>query len=87
MLIPRALYINISKQIRPQVEETVAALRRGLERGEFRVLYQPIVELPEATVRGVEALVRWHPGDGDPVSPAEFIPVAEQTGLIVDLGA
>ncbi|MEU4428350.1 bifunctional diguanylate cyclase/phosphodiesterase [Actinoplanes sp. NPDC024001] len=64
-----------------------AALRHGLDREEFRLVYQPIVELPHGTVRAVEALVRWHPQDGPPVSPAEFIPVAEQTGLIIDLGA
>ncbi|MFI1989030.1 putative bifunctional diguanylate cyclase/phosphodiesterase [Actinoplanes sp. NPDC020271] len=67
--------------------DLAAALRRGLELGEFRVVYQPIVELPLGTLHSVEALVRWHPGGGKPVSPAEFIPVAEQTGLIVDLGA
>ncbi|MEV6303164.1 bifunctional diguanylate cyclase/phosphodiesterase [Actinoplanes sp. NPDC051861] len=64
-----------------------AALRQGLENDEFRLVYQPIVELPEGRIRGVEALIRWHPGGGDAVSPAEFIPVAEQTGLIIDLGA
>ncbi|GIE95325.1 putative bifunctional diguanylate cyclase/phosphodiesterase [Paractinoplanes rishiriensis] len=64
-----------------------AALRRGLELGEFRLVYQPIVELPHGIVQGVEALVRWHPDGGPAVSPAEFIPVAEHTGLIVDLGA
>ncbi|KUL21515.1 putative bifunctional diguanylate cyclase/phosphodiesterase [Actinoplanes awajinensis] len=67
--------------------DVAAALRHGMERGEFRLLYQPIVELPLGTMRAVEALVRWHPDGGKPVSPAEFIPVAEQTGLIVDLGA
>jgi diguanylate cyclase (GGDEF)-like protein len=67
--------------------ELAAALRRGLELGEFRLLYQPIVELPAGNVTGVEALVRWQP-DGRPViSPAEFIPVAEHSGLIIDLGA
>ncbi|MFC7532008.1 putative bifunctional diguanylate cyclase/phosphodiesterase [Actinoplanes sp. GCM10030250] len=65
-----------------------AALRHGIEKDEFRLVYQPIVELPHGKIRGVEALVRWHPGDGTTtVSPAEFIPVAEQTGLIIDLGA
>ncbi len=67
--------------------DLAAALRRGLELGEFRLVYQPIVELPLGTLHSVEALVRWHPEGGTPVSPAEFIPVAEQTGLIVDLGA
>ncbi|BBH69433.1 hypothetical protein ACTI_61180 [Actinoplanes sp. OR16] len=64
-----------------------AALRRGLDRGEFRVVYQPIVELPHGAVSAVEALVRWHPDGDAPISPAEFIPVAEQTGMIIDLGA
>ncbi|MDI6104426.1 EAL domain-containing protein [Actinoplanes sp. NEAU-A12] len=67
--------------------ELAAALRRGLELGEFRLLYQPIVELPAGTVSGVEALVRWHPTGGPVISPAEFIPVAEHSGLILDLGA
>ncbi|WP_436530821.1 putative bifunctional diguanylate cyclase/phosphodiesterase [Actinoplanes sp. HUAS TT8] len=67
--------------------DLAAALRRGLELGEFRLVYQPIVELPLGTLHSVEALVRWHPDGGAPVSPAEFIPVAEQTGMIVDLGA
>jgi diguanylate cyclase (GGDEF)-like protein len=67
--------------------ELAAALRRGLDHGEFRLLYQPIVELPSGAVIGVEALVRWHPADGPVVSPAEFIPVAEHSGLIIDLGA
>ncbi|WP_239143977.1 putative bifunctional diguanylate cyclase/phosphodiesterase [Actinoplanes philippinensis] len=67
--------------------ELSAALRRGLELGEFRLLYQPIVELPSGLVTGVEALIRWHPVDQPVVSPAEFIPVAEHSGLIIDLGA
>ncbi|MFD1364767.1 putative bifunctional diguanylate cyclase/phosphodiesterase [Actinoplanes sichuanensis] len=67
--------------------ELAAALRRGLELNEFRLLYQPIVELPSGTVTGVEALIRWHPADQPVISPAEFIPVAEHSGLIIDLGA
>jgi diguanylate cyclase (GGDEF)-like protein len=66
--------------------QVAAALRRGLELGEFRLVYQPIVELPHGAVHGVEALVRWHPDGGEAVSPAEFIPVAEHSGLIVELG-
>ncbi|MFI1995772.1 putative bifunctional diguanylate cyclase/phosphodiesterase [Actinoplanes sp. NPDC020271] len=66
--------------------DLAAALRRGLDAGEFHLAYQPIVELPGGRITGVEALVRWSPADGPAVSPAEFIPVAEQTGLILDLG-
>ncbi|MFC7272400.1 putative bifunctional diguanylate cyclase/phosphodiesterase [Paractinoplanes rhizophilus] len=61
-------------------------LRRALDNGEFRLVYQPIVALATGHVVGVEALVRWqHPARGL-VSPAEFIPAAEGTGLIVALG-
>ena len=67
---------------------TVAAdLRRALATGEFHMLYQPVVELPGGRMTGVEALIRWSRADGRAVSPAEFIPVAEETGLIVELGA
>ena len=63
-----------------------AELRTALDEGQFRMVYQPIVELPAARVHAVEALVRWqHPVRGL-VSPAEFIPVAERNGLIVELG-
>jgi diguanylate cyclase (GGDEF)-like protein len=64
-----------------------AELRTALDAGQFRLVYQPIVELPHGGVVAVEALVRWeHPVRGV-VPPAEFIPVAEENGLIVELGA
>lgn len=63
-----------------------AEIRAALDNGQFRLVYQPIVELPSARVAAVEALVRWeHPTRGL-VSPAAFIPVAERNGLIVELG-
>src|SRR5258707_1879366 len=61
-------------------------LRRALERGEFRNFYQPIVALVSGEIAGFEALLRWqHPTRGL-LGPSEFIPVAEETGLIRELG-
>lgn len=62
-------------------------LRRAIERQEFIVHYQPIVELATGRISGFESLVRWkHPKHGF-LSPAKFIPVAEETGLIVSIDA
>ena len=61
-------------------------LRRGLSSGQVGVVYQPVVTFGGRLV-SMEALARWEHPELGPISPAEFIPVAEQTGLIVDLGA
>ena len=61
-------------------------LRRALERKEFRVYYQPIIELRTGNISGFEALVRWQRSDNALVPPAAFIGVAEETGLIVAIG-
>jgi diguanylate cyclase (GGDEF)-like protein len=67
---------------------TMAAdLRRATEEGEIALVYQAEVDLVTGRVEGVEALMRWTSRTRGPVSPAEFIPVAEETGLIGDLGA
>ena len=62
-------------------------LRGAIERGEFSVHYQPIIALDSRDILGFEALVRWQNPTRGNVPPVEFIPVAEQSGLIVELGA
>jgi EAL domain-containing protein (putative c-di-GMP-specific phosphodiesterase class I) len=66
--------------------ELESDLRRGIERGELRLVYQPIMALDTMRISRIEALVRWErPGQGA-VSPAAFIPLAEETGLLVPIG-
>jgi diguanylate cyclase len=61
-------------------------LRRALDREEFVLHYQPKVNLESGEITGIEALVRWCQPDGELVQPAEFIPVAEDCGLILAIG-
>ena len=66
--------------------QRIAELREGIVRGEFRLDYQAVVDLDQYEIIGYEALVRWeHPTAGE-LPPGEFIPLAEETGLIVGLG-
>ena len=64
--------------------ELETELRKGLELGEFRTHYQPIVSLKTGRITGFEALTRWHHEDRL-LAPAEFIAVADETGLIIPM--
>ncbi len=75
--------MNVRAVERQSIEES---LRRALERQEFALHYQPKINLKQGEITGAEALLRWtHPTRG-PVSPAQFIPVAEDCGLILPIG-
>jgi len=66
--------------------ELEGGLRRALANSEFMLVFQPIVRSDSGACAGVEALLRWPGHDGGGASPAEFVPVAEECGLIVELG-
>ena len=61
-------------------------LRSAMEADQFRLVYQPIYSLDDLTVVGVEALLRWDSPSHGPIEPAEFIPIVEQTGQILEIG-
>ena len=62
-------------------------LSRGLERGELRLYYQPLVSLPTGEMVGAEALIRWEHPERGLLTPDKFLPIAEESGLIVQVGA
>jgi diguanylate cyclase (GGDEF)-like protein/PAS domain S-box-containing protein len=76
---------HLAAEVRARMQ-LVGDLARALDQGQLRFVYQPIVELATGQITGVEALVRWHHPERGVIGPNEFIPVAEQSGLIVELG-
>jgi diguanylate cyclase (GGDEF)-like protein len=62
------------------------ALRRALERNEFELFYQPVVQVRTGKIIAVEALLRWQSGELGMISPMEFVPLLEETGLIIPVG-
>ena len=76
---------NINNESMEQLQ-LEAKLRRALERKEFALFYQPKVNLTTGKLSGFEALLRWCPSETEMVSPAKFIPILEDTGLIVPVG-
>ncbi len=66
--------------------QTRLRLAKALQLQQFALLYQPKVDLESGRITGAEALIRWRPEPGEQISPANFIPVAEESGLIVPIG-
>jgi diguanylate cyclase (GGDEF)-like protein len=82
-------YLFYAPDINARVAEQVELehrLRRAVERGELTLHYQPKVDMVTRRVVGLEALMRWDGPDGAPVAPSRFVPVLEQTGLILEAG-
>jgi diguanylate cyclase (GGDEF)-like protein len=85
----RAGHFYFSRSMGVEIRERVRmmhALRNGFGKGELFVVYQPQMDLLTRRPVGAEALLRWRTGDGTFVSPDRFIPIAEYSGLIIDIG-
>ena len=87
--IGRNTYLAYTDQMEAQTRQRAnitAALRRAVDRNEFQLLYQPRLSLARGRISGCEALLRWHSEELGEMMPGDFIPIAEETGLIVRIG-
>jgi diguanylate cyclase (GGDEF)-like protein len=83
----RFSYFTPSMQAAAQSRMRLANdLRHAIKRDEFKLVYQPIIEVSSGLIRKAEALIRWHHPIHGLINPAEFIPVAEETGIITEIG-
>lgn len=81
----RAMFFDVNMTVKPMAP-TESGLHRALRRREFSLFYQPQFSIVDGSLDGIEALLRWQPPRESMRFPAEFVPAAEETGLIVDLG-
>src|SRR6185437_11672600 len=82
-----AVYTSELSDAQQAQTSLATGLRHAIVNDEFVLHYQPIVDLHTGRVTAVEALLRWHPAGGPAIPPTEFIPLAEQNGLIVEIGS